>query len=248
MKKINTDYYEVNLKGKIAIIHVKNNVFDLLSNRTDSDLLFEILNELRTNRKVKAILFTNEPDCYGEEVYDCFLRKIMLPVTKSDDIEMINFDDTKSRFRELNTLNRFVEYMANYGKLCFTVLSGCVVTPFFGLSLSMDMRYATPETFFSMAHNKYRIHPSGGLPYFLVHELGYNKAIELMFCEHISSKRALELGLLNKIVFKENYLEIVINDIEKIIKFNNSVLTGTKQLSSFVRNSLSDYLEFESSY
>ncbi len=245
MENITTDFYEINVKGNIAIILFKNNVFNLLSDRNESDLLFEILNKLQSILNIKALLFINESGCYGEKAYDKFLRNIMFPETKSDNIEMENFYDTKARYREINTLNRFVRYIANYGKLCFTVLTGCIVTPFFGLSLATDIRYATPKTFFSLAHNKYGIHPSGGLPYFLVHELGYTKAIELMFSENISSKKALELGLINKIVPEDNYLDIIISDIEKFTKFNNSVLTKTKQLSAFARNSLSDYLEFE---
>ena len=243
MKKITTDFYEINEKGNIAIILFKNDVFSLLSNRDDSDLLFETLNDLKIDTKIKALLIINEPDCFGEKNYDRFLSKIMLSETTSDISEITNFSDKKSRFREINTLNRFVEYIANYNKLCFTVLSGCIVTPFFGLALATDIRYATPETFFSLAHNKYGIHPSGGLPYFLVHELGYNKAIELMFCENISSKKALELSLINKIVPNEDYLESVINDIEKITKFPISSLTSTKKLCSVVRKSLTDYLE-----
>lgn len=245
MENIITNFYEINVKGNIAIILFKNDIFNLLSDRNDSDLLFETLNKLGSNLNIKALLFINEPDCYGEKAYDKFLRNIMFPETKSDNIEMENFYDTKARYREINTLNRFVKYIANYGKLCFTFLTGCIVTPFFGLSLATDIRYATPKTFFSLAHNKYGIHPSGGLPYFLVHELGYTKAIELMFSENISSKKALKLGLINKIVPEDNYLDIIISDIEKFTKFNNSVLTKTKQLSNFSRNSLSEYLEFE---
>jgi len=54
-----------------------------------------------------------------------------------------------------------------------------------------------------------------------------------------------KLCLIYKIVPEDNYLDIIISDIEKFTKFNNSVLTKTKQLSAFARNSLSDYLEFE---
>jgi len=147
----------------------------------------------------------------------------------------------------LNILNRFVNYLSNYNKLCFTVLSGGIVTPFFGISMATDIRYATPEMYFSLAHNKYGLHPSGGLPYFLIHRLGYNKAIELMFSERITAEEALELGLINKIVPKENLLDFVINDIEKITKLSSCTLRRTKQLSAYVRNSLSDYFTYESS-
>jgi len=81
-----------------------------------------------------------------------------------------------------------------------------------------------------------------------VHQLGHNKAIELMFSETISSKEALELGLINKIIPKDNFLDVVVDDIKKITKLNNSVLNSTKRLSSYTRNSLSDYLEYENVY
>jgi len=245
MEKVTSNYYEIDVKDSLAVVFFKNDVFELLCNRDNSGLLIKTLDNLKYDLKIKALLFLNEPECYGEKVYDRFLGKIMLPKSKSSDFEMPNFYDTKSRYREINILNHFVEYIANYNKLCFTVLSGGIVTPFFGLSLATDIRYATPETYFSLAHNKYGLHPTGALPYFLTHQIGYNKAIELMFSEKISSKEALELGLINKIIPNENYLDSVFNDIKRITKFPNSTLRTTKQLFSFTRNSLSDYLKFD---
>ena len=245
MENLTTNFYEVTIKDELAIIFFKNDVFELLCNRDHSDLLFETLDNLQHNPKIKALLFLNEPGCYGEKVYDSFLGKLMYPETKSKDSEILNFENRKLWTRENIILNRFVKYISNYKKLCFTVLSGDIVTPFFGLSLATDIRYATSDTYFALAHNKYGLHPSGGLPYFLVNQLGYSKAIELIFSEKISSKEALKLGLIAKILPKENYLDLVVEDIKKITKYNNSVLISTKRLSSYVRNSLSDYLEFE---
>ena len=245
MENLTTSFYEITIKDELAIIFLKNDVFGLLCSRDHSDLLLQTLNNLQHDPKIKALLFLNEPGCYGEKDYDSFLGKLMYTETKSKDSEMLNFDIRKLSTRENIILNRFVKYISNYKKLCFTVLSGDIVTPFFGLSLATDIRYATSDTYFSLAHNKYGLHPSGGLPYFLVNQLGYSKAIELIFSEKISSKEALKLGLIAKILPKENYLDLVVEDIKKITKYNNSVLISTKRLSSYVRNSLSDYLEFE---
>ena len=245
MENLTTSFYEITIKDELAIIFFTPDVFGLLCSRDHSDLLLQTLNNLQHDPKIKALLFLNEPGCYGEKVYDSFLGKLMYTETKSKDSEMLNFDIRKLSTRENIILNRFVKYISNYKKLCFTVLSGDIVTPFFGLSLATDIRYATSDTYFSLAHNKYGLHPSGGLPYFLVNQLGYSKAIELIFSEKISSKEALKLGLIAKILPKENYLDLVVEDIKKITKYNNSVLISTKRLSSYVRNSLSDYLEFE---
>ncbi len=248
MENLTTNFYEVTLRDELAIILFKNDVFELLCNRNNSDSFFKILENLRHTQKIKALLFSNEPECLGEKVYDKFLSKIMFHEIKSKDSESSNFYEKNLRIKELVVLNRFVEYISNYKKLCFSALRGSIVTPFFGLSLATDIRYATPETYFSLAHNKYGLHPSGGLPYFLVHQLGHSKAIELMFSETISSKEALELGLINKIVPENDFLDEVIEEIKKITKLNSSVLNSTKRLSSYVRNSLSDYLEYENIY
>jgi len=245
MENLTTRFYEITIKEELAILFFKNNIFGLLCSRDHSDLLFQTLDNLQHDLKIKALLFLNEPGCYGEKVYDSFLGKLMYTETEHKDYKMLNFDTRKLSTRENIIINRFVKYISNYKKLCFTVLSGDIVTPFFGLSLATDIRYATTDMFFSLSHNKYGLHPSGGLPYFLIHQLGYSKALELIFSEKISAKDALKLGLITKIVPKDLFLDFVVNDIKKITKYNNSVLISTKRLSSYVRNSLSDYLEFE---
>ena len=247
MEKIINDFYEVEVNDSLAIIFIKKDVFRLITTGRDSELLLKTLDILQFDPKIKALLFLNNPECYGEKVYDSFLKEFMLSSKENSDFEKSSFCDDQVRLREINTLNRFVRYLAKYKKLCFTVLSGSIVTPFFGASLATDIRYATPEMFFSLAHNKYGLHPSGGLPYFLTHQLGYNKALEIIFSEKITSKEALELGLINKIVPRENLLEFIINEIEKITQFRSCTLRRTKQLSAYVHNSLSDYFKYEGS-
>jgi len=149
------------------------------------------------------------------------------------------------RFREINVLNRFVDYIANYNKLCFCALTGDIVTPFIGIALATDIRYATPEMNFSLAHNKYGLHPSGALPFFLVQQVGYSKALELILSENITAEQALELGLIKDIIPTENLLDRVIVDIEKITKHRSYTLRKTKMLSAYTRNSLSDYFTYE---
>jgi enoyl-CoA hydratase/carnithine racemase len=137
--------------------------------------------------------------------------------------------------------------LASYKKLCFTLLSGDIVTPFFGGSFAIDIRYATPDMVFSLAHKKYGLHPCGGLPFFLVNQVGYNKAMELMFSDKIDAKEALKLGLINKIIEKNNPVEIALEEISTILKNQSCTIRRTKQLASFTRASLNDYFKYESS-
>ncbi len=243
MKNTINNMFEVEVRDKVAIVLIKEDVFKLITTYHES--LFDSLNSFESDNQIKAVLFQNTPECYGEKVYESFLKENMVPFNKLEDFELPNFCNKNVRFRELNVLNRFIKYLVNYKKLCFTVLSGSVVTPFFGASLSTDIRYATPEMYYSLAHNKYGLHPSGALPYFLITQLGYNRAMKIMFSENISAQEALNLGLINKIVSAENMLDEVLSDIKKITQFRSCTLRRTKQLSSYVRESLSDYFTYE---
>ena len=237
--------FEVEVRDRVAIVLIKEDVFKLIT--THHELLFDSLNSFESDNQIKAVLFLNTSECYGEKVYESFLKENMLPFNELEGFEMTDFCNKNVRFRELNILNRFIRYLVNYKKLCFTVLSGSVVTPFFGASLSTDIRYATPEMYYSLAHNKYGLHPSGALPYFLITQLGYNRAMEIMFSEKVSAQEALNLGLINKIVSGKKVLDLVLSDIKKITQNCSCTLRRTKQLSSFVYESLSGYFEYEAS-
>ncbi len=248
MKKTNTNSYEIDVIDSLVTITIKQDVFELLTNRTKSDLLLESLNKFKTNSKIKALLFLNTSGCYSEKVYETFLNDIINSESKSNNFEKTSFCDRIVRSREIHTLNRFVQYIANYNKLCFTILSGNIVTPFFGIALATDIRFATPETSFLLEHHKYGLHPSGGIPYFLTKQLGYNKALELMLQDSISAKQALELGIINRVVSNDNILEIVLKDIERLTQFKSCSLSTTKNLAVFAHQSLSDYFEYETSF
>jgi len=245
MKNINNNMFEVEVRDRVAIILIKEDVFKLIT--THHELLFDYLNSFESDNQIKAVLFHNTPESFGEEVYENFLKEYMLPFKEFDGFELPYFCDKNIRFRELNILNRFIKYFLNYKKLCFSLLSGGIVTPFFGASLSTDIRYATPEMYYSLAHNKYGLHPSGALPYFLITQLGYNRAMEIMFSEKVSAQEALNLGLINKIVSSDIALDLVLSDINKITQLRSCTLRRTKQLSSFVREPLSDYFTYEGS-
>ena len=249
MKKITNHYYEIEQKGCFAILFFKNDIFKLLTSGNEIEILFETLKSIKRDSNIKALLFMNSQDCYGEKVYDTFIKEIMSPKTKNDNTyDIPNFCDQKARFKELNFLNRFVSFIAGFNKICVTILSGSVVTPFFGAALATDIRFATEDTFFSLAHHKYGLHPSGGLPYFLVEELGYNKAMKVLLTEKISSKEAYDIGLINNILPKENTLEHALKHLEKIKEFNSCSLRRTKSLLQFTRKSLAEYFLHEGTF
>jgi enoyl-CoA hydratase/carnithine racemase len=244
---ISNSYYEVSIIDSLAIIYFKGNIFQLLMSTEDNENFLALLNKFQYDTEIKALFFYNDPGVFGEDNYELFLLYIMNHEKKDDKFEIPQFSDKDIRSWEIRKLDEYITFLASYKKLCFTLLSGDIVTPFFGGSLAMDIRYATPNMVFSLAHNKYGLHPSGGLPFFLANQLGYNKAMELMFSDKIDANEALNLGLINKIIEKNNPVEIAIEEISTILKNKSSNIRRTKQLASFTRNTIFDYFQFERS-
>ena len=242
---INTDYYEANIDDRLGLLKLTDGIFDLITERKNADLLIEVLDKFQYDPKVKALLIYNTSDALGEKAYDDFLKKINITFNDSNQYEVPDFSDRNLRFRELYILDDLVERITLYNKPCFSFLTGEVVTPFLGAALATDIRFSTPDLVFSLAHGKYGLHPTGGIPFFLVQDLGYNKAMEILLHEKISAHEALKLGLINDIIEDENPLNVIIPRIQKMIKFRSSTLRKTKTLASYMRKDISNYFKSE---
>ncbi len=244
---INNDYIEIFNEEKIAVIKFKQKIFEFIIDLDKSDTLLDFINKTEYDREIKAILFINEPHSIDDEEYDKFLSSILTEENLSSESDFPDFCEKNIRFREINILNKIVKHIAKFNKLCFVGITGTIVTPFFGASLAADIRYATENSVFSLAHNKYGLHPSGGLPYFLVQKLGHQKAMEIQLSEKITAIEAFELGLVNKLFPDKDFLNNCINEIKKFTKIKSCTIRNTKRLTNFSRTALNDYFDFEAS-
>jgi enoyl-CoA hydratase/carnithine racemase len=168
---IDNTYFRASKRDQLAIITFKSRIFDLITSVEDSQVMMDFLRQAEMDKEVKALMLLNQPGCLGEEAYDEFLHKILNKEDLGADLEFEAIAERTVRFRQLTILNRFVRYLANYQKLYFAGMNCQIVTPFIGVALVADFRYASKNASFSFAHNKYGLHPSGGLPFFMTHYL-----------------------------------------------------------------------------
>ena len=242
---INNDFIETFAEERIAVIRFKKRIFEFIIDLDESGTLLDFISKTEYDNNIKAIFFINEPHCIDDEQYDDFLSSILTNEYLSKESEIPDFCEKNIRFKEINILNKMVKQIANYNKLCFIGITGTVVTPFFGAAFAADIRYATENAIFSLAHNKYGLHPSGGLPYFLSQILGHQKAMEIQLSERLTAKEAYKMGLLNKLFPEENFMNVCISEIKKFIKIKSCTIRNTKRLTNFSRISLNDYFDFE---
>ncbi len=244
---INNDFIEISAEERIAVVKFKQKIFEFMIDLNESDSLIDFIVEIEHDREIKALFLVNDPLSIDDKGYDEFLSSILTDEHLLSEHDSPNFCEKNVRFREINILNKIVKQIAKFNKLCFVGIRGTVVTPFIGASLAADIRYATENTIFSMAHNKYGLHPSGGMPYFLVQELGHQKALEILLSDKITAKEAYAMGLVNKLFPEKDFMNSCINEIKKYIKIKSCTIRNTKRLANFSRTALGDYFNFEAS-
>lgn len=243
---ISTPEIDIYAQDEVIIFKSKSDVFNNITNPVFVEKITKLFRIIKVHKSVKAILLTAEPDVLNQERYNDFLKRILSDSSFCNEDETPDFVNKSERIKELNVLNRIINQLADFQKLVFIGLQGEIVTPFFGASLSADFRFATGNMSFLLSHGNYGLHPSGALPFFLSRYLHHSKATELLIKGgRISSVEALELGLINKILPEEGFIDACIDEIKKVTTICQSTLRNTKRLINFSRKQLKDYFEFE---
>ncbi len=241
--RFDSDFYTYSEKERVAILKFNTKIFELVTGLDASDTLFRHLKEIEYDKNIKALLVLHDNEALNEKSYDDFLNKLISE--REDDEETPDFCEKNVRFREINILNNLIRHFFDFQKICFIGISGDLVTPFFGLSLAFDIRILSEKANFIMAHNKYGLHPSGALPYFLTQFLGYAKAVELQLTDHISAKEAKDTGLATHILADKNFEDKCLEIIFRYMKIRSCTLRNTKRLNHFSREALEKYFQYE---
>ena len=96
-----------------------------------------------------------------------------------------------------------------------------------------------------MAHNKFGLHPSGALPYFLAHYMHHTKAMAVQLSQSITIEEAHELGLINEIFPIDHFDDLCIEEVQSYLHCRTCTIRRTKQLTNFKRRELNEYFQYE---
>lgn len=228
----------------IAVIKVKCNVFNAITDLTESGKFISFFNMAERRSDIKALLVMNEGGCLNEEEYDKFLKTLVESEEgKDDNLYFENIDRT----RQINVLNRVIVQLAEFKKISVMAQQGNIVTPFFGCGLAADFRFATNDVSYSLAHLKYGIHPSGALPFFLPRYLGFGRAMEVLFKgDTIPVDEAKEMGLVTEIFPQQDFEKRCLKETHHLCRLSQRVILNTKLLLHYSQQELHDYFDTES--
>ena len=252
MKKTLTFEYENDdvkryIDGEVAVIKLKGQAFQLISDLEALNEYFVLYNMVESDPKIRALLFISEEDVFGEQGYSRFLAEITgEDITLNRLKDPVKFQRHVIRSREIHILQRVILRIINLSKITIEALQGSVVTPFFGISLAADARFATEDLRFSLSHAKYGLHPSGGLAFFLPRYLPQGKAMQLLLQGgEITAREALELGLITDILTKEEFEQRCVQEARALCQLDLYTLKTTKRLAYQFNDELQRYFADE---
>jgi enoyl-CoA hydratase/carnithine racemase len=243
--EIDNQFLHACTRDHLAIVSFRDNVYELITSIEQSQVLMDFIREAGHDHGTKGLLLMNQSSCLGEEEYDRFIRSIMKEKPTEQSEDMPDFLQKNTRFRQINILNRFIHFLAEYQKLVIVGIDCTLVTPFMGATMVADLRLASPRAVFSLAHKKYGLHPSGAIPYFLTHYLGHSKSIEVQLSDRLSAEEAFRLGLVSQILPEDRFVENCIRYVQPYLSYCRSTLQMTKRLNNFKHRWLDEYFDHE---
>ena len=240
MKKWLNDFsvtgISIELEDGVVIIRYGERIFEIFSDLEARDRYIALLDALDKDPEVKVVLSLNEHGCLGEEPYDKYINKLS-GQNKPVDLETLwQIQENTGRSRQLCFHHQTITKRLASKKLIIDGLQGTVVTPFFGESLSADIRFVSEDLCFSLAHKKYGLHPTGGLAYFLPRFVGQGRANEILLTiDVINAKLALDLGLVSRIFANEDFESSCIRTAKELAELSPATIETKKNYLFMMR-------------
>jgi enoyl-CoA hydratase/carnithine racemase len=117
-----------------------------------------------------------------------------------------------------------------YAKPIIAAVNGDCVGGGLELMLASDIRAAAPEARFGLTEVKWSIYPFGGSTTKLVQQIGYVHAMDLLLTARlIAAEEAAQLGLVNRLVARDQLMGWAIETAEQIAANSPSAVQAVKQ-------------------
>lgn len=248
--QISNDNFSCEVVESIAVLTIKGNAFLSVASAARNLDIIPWFDRVEREDSIRGILILNEENSTSENAYVDFLKEIIGnnfdPGNPKEISKIVKRD---IRAREINILSSLIRRLVRFKKIVINGIYGDIVSPFFGLALASDFRFISKDASFVLSHIKYRLHPSGALPFFLQLYLSQSKVCEILFRgTSLNSNELKKLGLVNGIFNHPEFKEKVLQESQEICKVSLNVVSSTKKLLYGYHKELDDYLNIESEF
>lgn len=231
--------FSIDIDGALAAITLHDGAFMLGTDLDEKAEFFAAFEELESNPSIEAVLFIDDADAFDDAAHSRFIDSISDPSTRAGGVA----EQTLSR--EENALDQWVLKIARCKKLVVWCLQGVVTTPFMGLCLAADFRFASSEMRFSLSHVALGVPPTGALAYWLPRFVGRGEATDLLLSGgYITAEEALDMGILDHVAEPAKFVDQCKSIVTEHLRSAGTSIAYTKSLMA-PQEDLEDFLERE---
>ncbi len=192
-------------------------------NALNSETLDELnvcLSEIEENDDIKAVILTGGPDKKGNE-FKSF-------VAGADIAEMVNFTAPEARAFGIKASEPFFKLM-NMRQVTIAAVNGFALGGGCEISMACDIRIASENAIFGQPECGLGIIPGFGGTQRLARLVGMGRAKEMIFtCDNVDANEAYRIGLVNKVVAKEELMPTAKAMAAKIISKGSYAVSVAK--------------------
>lgn len=192
-------------------------------NALNSETLDELnvcLSEIEANDDIKAVILTGGPDKKGNE-FKSF-------VAGADIAEMLNFTAPEARAFGIKASEPFFKLM-NMRQVTIAAVNGFALGGGCEISMACDIRIASENAIFGQPECGLGIIPGFGGTQRLARLVGMGRAKEMIFtCDNVDANEAYRIGLVNKVVAKEELMPTAKAMAAKIISKGSYAVSVAK--------------------
>lgn len=242
-------YFKSFRKGSLIVLEFEIDGFQTLLKIEDNVDLFNWFDFISLDKSIKGILIIGNEDSFGDVAYASHLAAMTGESVDPDNPSLVKkIIDSRKRTIQINMINTYIRKFIEMPKLIIIALTDCVVSPFWGISLAADYRIANPNLKIHLNSKEFGLHPSGGVPFFMMKQIGISRTQDLLyFAKYIDIESLISLGLINRVTSAENFRNDAISIASGIIDSTSyEYFYYTKQLINHkLLKEFDNYIELE---
>jgi 2-(1,2-epoxy-1,2-dihydrophenyl)acetyl-CoA isomerase len=153
----------------------------------------------------------------------------------------------KHYYEMINKLHAGVELLQRSNVITICKIRGACAGIGMSFAIGCDLTIASDDAYFTTAYKVIGLTPDGGQSFFLPRLVGVKKAMELtLLSERITAADALQLGILNRVVAKDDLDTATDKLATQIIRSSRGSMAGIKRLiNTSMQSSFSEQLQAE---
>ena len=238
MTEINVanDYFACRQKDNFVIIEPLEKAQKIATIVDAKKEILTILEIIRSSTDINGIIILYTDKYPGNSEYKKYLHEGL----ESD----MHADIGRYTVAFKSSITHFLELIRNSS---IPIIAGinCEMAPDdLGLILAYDLRISTEKTFFSNPNLELGFPPSTLLSFYLSRSLGPSKATEILLTKSkLSSREALDLGLISEIVSEEELEGVCLKKLSKLSTIPSQALIATRRILQPSLDEISKHLD-----